>query len=344
MAQTAAYKGVVDMAFQIASQDAATYARSAEFNASTANQFALSNLQFMQNALLSTQNYQQAQVLQAQQIQGNLQSVSMQVAGQIAATKISAAATVSAAGISANATLRAADIQRQTTLDSLQINFQNTWALNEQQQAHQLEMSDRTTDNSIRHDILAANTNFGQQLTLQMNTEQNANLRQLMAGVSTIGATPGLTGAQQQNAIQQLTSMYHTNSSLTSGFYGSAAYGLSTGQSGANITGQSTPGVNAAVASMPGGSTYQQYGDYLSYGQGGYTFTAAPTIQFFGGTGLPTQQGGLAMYGSNTQYQTATPGGTVNYANQLTGNNPIGNTPGTTGARPRPEFLPGGSP
>lgn len=345
MAETAAYKGVVDMAFQIASADAATYARSAEFNASTANQFSLSNLQFMQQALLSTQNYQQAQVLQAQQIQGNLQSVSMQVAGQIKATTISANATVQAAGIGAQAQIDSANIQRQTALDSLQANFQNTWMLNEQQQGHSLEQMDRTTDNQIRHDIIASNTNFGQQLTLQMNTEQNANLRQLMAAVGTIGATPGLTGAQQQHAIEQITAMYHTNSNLTSSFYSSPGYSISSGQSGANISGQTTSAVQAAVANMPGGPTYQHYGDYLSYGQGGYTSVAPPTIPFFGGTGLPATQGGIPSYGSNLEYEHST-GNTVNYQNPLTGNNPIGNVPGTTGAgrggATPPPFMPPG--
>lgn len=346
MAETAAYKGVVDMAFQIASADAATYARSAEFNASTANQFSLSNLQFMQQALLSTQNYQQAQVLQQQQIQGNLQSVSMQVAGQIRATTISANATVHAASIGAQAQIRTADIQRQTTLDSLQANFQNTWMLNEQQQGHQLEQMDRTTDNQIR----SANATFGQQLTLQMNTEQNANLRQLMAAVGTIGATPGLTGAQQQNAIQQVTQMYHTNSTLTSSFYAAPGYSISSGQAGASISGVNSPAANAAMANAPGGPTYQRYGDYLSYGQGGYTSVAPPTIPFFGGTGLPTTQGGIPSYGSNLGYEAAT-GNTVNYQNPLTGNNPIGNAPGTTapagqppGGRPLPEFYPGTHP
>lgn len=339
MAETAAYNGVVNLAFQVASADAATYARSAEFNASTANQFALSNRQFMQQALLSTQNYQQSQVLQSQQIEGNLQSVSMQIAGQIRATsiganaqvasaQIGAAAQIRSASIGASAALGAANIQRRTALDSIQANFEGQWALNEQGQAHNLEMSDRTTDNAIRHDIIQGNQTFGQNLTLQMNSESNANLRQLMGSVGQIGATPGLTGEQQANAINQLTQMYHTNQSLTNSFYSSPGYSLSSGQAGANMTGNSgyAP-VNAAASTGPGGPTYQQYGDYLSYGQGGYTMTAAPSLQFYGGDGLVHSQGGIPMYGSNLDLENAT-GNSQFYNNDLTGNNPLGNNPG----------------
>lgn len=339
MAETAAYNGVINMAFNIASADAATYARSAEFNASTANQFALSNRQFMQQALLSTQNYQQSQVLQAQQIQGNLQSVSMQIAGQIRATSIGANAQVASAQIgaaaqraaaatSAAAAIRGAEIQRQTALDGIQANFQASWALNEQSQAHNLEMSDRTTDNAIRHDIIMGNQQFGQQLTIQMNADSNANLRQLMGSVAQIGATPGLTGEQQANAINQITQMYHTNASLGSAFYGSGTHSLSTGAAGANVTGNTgyAP-VTAAIAGTPGGSPYQQYGDYLSYGQGGYTMFAPPDLPFYGGDGLVHEQGGTPMYGSNVNFEENT-GNEVNFSNNLTGNNTIGNTPG----------------
>lgn len=339
MAETAAYNGVVNLAFQVASADAATYARSAEFNASTANQFNLSNRQFMQQALLSTQNYQQSQVLQQQQIQGNLQSVSMQIAGQLRATEIGAnaqvasaqigaAAQVRSAGISASAALGAAHIQQQTAMDSIQANFQAQWALNEQGQGHALELNDRSTDNAIRHDTTMSNTQFGQQLTLQMNADNNANLRQLMGTVGQIGATPGLTGDQQANAINQVTQMYHTNASLGASFYGSSGYSLSTGQAGANIqngtNGYMPPG--AGGSATPGGG-YQQYGDYLSYGHGGYTMTAAPDLEFYGGTGLVDTQGGIPFYGSNLDYEDATNNG-VNYQNDLTGNNPIGNNPG----------------
>lgn len=339
MAETAAYNGVVSMAFNIASQDAATYARSAEFNASTANQFALSNRQFMQQALLSTQNYQQAQVLQQQQIQGNLQSVGMQIAGQLRSTEIGAnaqiasatigaRAQVQSATIGAGAAIHSAEIQRQTALDSIQANFEGNWALNEQQQGHALELNDRQTDNSIRHDIVQGNQQFGQQLTLQMNADNSANLRQLMAGVTSIGSTPGLTGEQQAHAVQQLTDMYHTNANLGSSFYSSGSYSLSTGAAGAAVTGNGgNPSVAAAMATTPGGPSYQMYGDYLSYGHGGYTMTAPPTLPFYGGSGLVTTQGGIPFYGSNLDYENNT-GNEVNYNNELTGNNPIGNAPG----------------
>jgi hypothetical protein len=365
MAESAAYNQVINLAYNVASQDAATYARSAEFNASTANQFALSNRQFMQQALLSTQNYQQSQVLQGQQIEGNLRSVSMQIAGQlqntqiganaqIASTQISAAAQRAAASTSAAATLGAAHIQQQTALQSIQANFESQWSLNEQQQGHALELNDRQTDNQIRSTIVQGNMQFGQQMTIQMNADNNANLRQLMGTVGQIGSTPGLTGEQQANAINQVTQMYHTNSALSAGFYGSSTYALNSGQAGAAVTGTPyTPGMMGPTSGAagpgptgtPGGPigttpSYDQYGDYLSYGQGGYTMSAPPVDPFYGGSGLVTSQGGIPSYGSNLDYEHQT-GDTVDYNNQLTGSNPLGNNPGqTTGGGNYTGFLP----
>lgn len=301
MAETAAYNQVVGLAYNIATNDAATYAKSAEFNASMANQFGLAAQQFHNTALLSDQNYKQSQVLQAEQINGNLQSVSMQIAGQLASTRIAADAQMNSAGISANAqitsstiganasmtnaklsaetSLKEATLQHQTTLDSLQIQFQSQWSLQQGAQGNALQQGAQNQYYATQN----ATTQFGHQLTLQNNTEMNANLRQLSAGVAQIGATPGLTAQQQAAGIATLTGVYKTNNELTNSAYASATHGISNGSAAGSSTG------NYSLNPPPGPGTnpsdpYNQYGNYMAYP--GYEITAPPTLPFFGGSGL----------------------------------------------------------
>lgn len=286
MAETAAYNQVVGLAFNVASADAATYAKSAEFNASMANQFGLAAQQFRNTAMLSDQNYKQSQVLQAEQINGNLQSVSMQIAGQLQATSISASAQIASAGVSANASmtnarlssetsLKEATMSQQTTLDSLQVQFQSQWALQQGAQGNALQQGAQNQYFATQN----ATTAFGRQMTIQANADMNANLRQLSASISQIGATPGLTPEQQANAIATETGIFKTNQNLTSAFYGSAAYGLSNGSAAYSSTG------NPALAQPNQNSAdpYNQFGNYMAYP--GYEITAPPTLPFYGGSG-----------------------------------------------------------
>lgn len=320
MAETAAYNQVVGLAYNVASQDAATYAKSAEFNATMANQFGLAQQQFMHTALLSDQNYKQSQVLQSEQINGNLQSVSMQIAGQIKSTSIAASAQRAAAGISANASiqnaklasetsLKEAAMQQQTTLDGLQIGFQNQWMLSEQAQGHQLQQmgqqfvyqgqlqSNISSQNFMQGMVgtqyqdefnNAMNTKqFGQQMTLNAQADFNANLRQLSQNIAMIGATPGLTAEQQANAISTITNIFKQNQSMSSSFYGSSTNGIANGTVGNSITGNNVivPPLPTWTppAPSPDQNPYTQYGNYLAYP--GYELTAPPTAPFFGGTG-----------------------------------------------------------
>lgn len=64
----AAEMTVVETAFKIAASDAQVYARSAEFNAATKNQFSAAEQSFMHQAMLSDQSYRQAKDIQAAQI------------------------------------------------------------------------------------------------------------------------------------------------------------------------------------------------------------------------------------------------------------------------------------
>lgn len=72
----------MDKAFQMAQQDAATYARSAEFNAAMANQYSLAEQRFIHNALLSDQAFEQAKSLQTQRIAAQLESIVLDYKGR----------------------------------------------------------------------------------------------------------------------------------------------------------------------------------------------------------------------------------------------------------------------
>lgn len=74
----------MDKAFQMAQQDAQTYARSAEFNAAMANQYSLAEQRFIHNALLSEQAFQQAKSLQTQRIHAQLESIVLDYKGRSA--------------------------------------------------------------------------------------------------------------------------------------------------------------------------------------------------------------------------------------------------------------------
>jgi hypothetical protein len=72
----------MDQAFKVASQDAATYARSGEFNANMANQYSLAEQRFIHNALLSDQAYDQAASLQTQRVAAQLESIVLDYKGR----------------------------------------------------------------------------------------------------------------------------------------------------------------------------------------------------------------------------------------------------------------------
>lgn len=290
MAETSAYNSVVGLAYNIASADAATYAQSAEFNASMANQFGLAAQQFSYTALLSDQNYKQSQTLQAEQINGNLQSVSMQISGQLKATNISASAQIKSASISASASMHNADtaaqaslteasMSQQTTLDSLQIGFQNQWMLNQQGTSNQLQiMGSQTSETDFLNSQQAS-----RQLTLQSNADMNANLRQLTASVGQIGATPGLSPEQQAGAVDQVTQIFKTNQNLSNSYYTASVNGFTNGTSSGSLSGGAVP---VSPSGNPLNDAYNQFGNYMLYP--GYEMTAPPTAPFFGGSGTTT--------------------------------------------------------
>jgi hypothetical protein len=82
MAAKAGQEAAMETAFKVSFADAATYARSAEFNAAMKNQFGLAEQRFIQNSLLSDQNYKQSVELQTQMIAGQLEGIRQEYLGK----------------------------------------------------------------------------------------------------------------------------------------------------------------------------------------------------------------------------------------------------------------------
>jgi hypothetical protein len=72
----------MEVAFKIGSADAATYARSAEFNAAMSNQFSLAEQEFTHKAVLSDQAFEHARSLQTQRVAAQLESIVLDYKGR----------------------------------------------------------------------------------------------------------------------------------------------------------------------------------------------------------------------------------------------------------------------
>jgi len=306
MAESAAYDKVIGLAFNIATSDAATYAKSAEFNASMANQFGLAKNNFIYQALLSDQNYAQSQILQSNQIKGNIDSIDRQISGQLESTRIAgkaqiksaqasasgqiasaniyADASVKNAELSARTSLQEAEMQRQTTLDSLAIDYQSKSAL--QIQGGEIDIAKIGATGAMQKDVNEASavSQYQKQSSLNYQTWMGNSLIQTSADIAATGRTPGLTDAQQANATKTLVDIWKTNNDLMSSAFASSSHGVNDGSLGASLTDP-----RAYRGSPSSSNPYGIYGNYMSYP--GFP-KSAPDLPFYKdhqpGTGYPT--------------------------------------------------------
>lgn len=322
-AQQAAEMVVVETAFKVAAADAQVFARSAEFNAATRNQFGAAQQRFMHEAMLSDQSYKQAKSIQELQIAAEAARATANAAGGAAygaaqldmmqaeqdnwieRAAISHRYNVEIIGLqnsNERGNMRLANqlgmqmdthqtdnlIRRDTNAANLDLRnnrelwqhqsnmsdqeYRQTWSLAEQSQGHQLERFDRQTDNAIREREVA----YGHQTALNYQSEVMQNLRGNNALVAQILSTPGLTGAQQQEAIRTIGRMTATTDELIGSFYTNLGV---------------RPGNGTA-----GSGGLAPYNSYNSYGNP-YVAQTAPTAG----------QGGSRLGGSYTYPATTQP-------------------------------------
>lgn len=260
MASRSAAMAVADVGFKIASQDAATFARSAEFNAAMKNQFGLAEQQFRHNALLSEQNFKQGIMMVRENHLAELETINANMKANLNLAGAQAAIDLNMEAAKHVNVLAQMDRAHRQNLETMEAQFQYNWATNEQTQRQTLERMDRETTNTA---YLEANkVNWNMQLNYMSEVGQNS--RQLMATVGAIGSNPNITAAQASAAIADAVRQYNAvNAQL------------------------------AAVYTLPAdpNNTAANYMNFMGHapGYGTNTGQTAPQIGFYGGTpGQPT--------------------------------------------------------
>lgn len=151
LAEGMADLAVMNFAFQVAGQDAVTFARSSEFNAAMSNQFEAAEQKFVQNALLSTQNYQQAMMLQAEQIKGQLEGINLSGAWNLKSAQVGASAQIASANIRAAGQIAGIKTAAEYQNWNAQNQFEREWQIyqNSQRSNYVSQMMDNWNQWSI---------------------------------------------------------------------------------------------------------------------------------------------------------------------------------------------------
>lgn len=269
MAISAGEQRVIDQAFSIASQDAQTFARSAEFNALMKNQFSQAEQAFMHTAMLSDQNFRHARLLQTEQINGQLSQIAAQIGGQLQLSAQEQDHWVQRAGLSHAQTLETMELNQVFDIERMGFGHELNVDMLGRTHEFNVDMLNRTHDNTLERDFMqtgnqmilnesAANlqdwmSDRDMLRTLEINSQQYSHQSQmtfasLMASLGqsqidafgTIGSS-GAKPAQQSDAMRQTNQAFESVRRLIQSMF-------------------SLPSGPAAAASGQGAN------DYLSYG------------------------------------------------------------------------------
>lgn len=260
MAARSAAMAVAEVGFKIASQDAATFARSAEFNAAMANQFGLAEQQFQHNAMLSEQNFKQGIMMLRESQLADLEKINADMKSRLNLMGAQSLIDINMEATKHQNTLAQMDRAHRQNLESMETQFQYNWQSAEQSQRQALERMDRETTNAG----FMEQQKFAWQMQLNYMSEVSQNGRMLLNTVGAIGSNPNITAAQAQAAVADAIRQYNAvNEQLASTY---------------------------KVPSNPA-LTAQNYLDFSGHntGYGTNTGQTAPSIPFYGGQpGTPT--------------------------------------------------------
>lgn len=279
MADRSVVMALAEVGFRMASQDAATYARSAEFNAAMRNQFGLAEQAFMYNAMLSDQNFRQGVMMLREQHAATIDQINADLRSRLAQIGATATAEIQIANNAQANNLALMDRAHGQALEQAEVNFQYGWTLNEQGQNFALE---QTAANANAQSFLGAQQ-FNYQMQLNYLSEMGANGRQLLATIEGIGGNPNITAAQASAAIADAIRNYNAvNQQLSS------AYALPLPGTASPSPGQAPvapgPGTKSAGAApgLPAPGTYNTPAyNYMLFTP--RTPTPPPVIPFYGG-------------------------------------------------------------
>jgi len=204
MAANAAAMSGSQVALQIATQDANTYAQAGQFNANAANDFKKAQNAFIDNALLSKQNFDQGVSMLKDQTNENIKNLYAQVEANAATQSTNLKATIG-------------QIQAQTnaTLETMDKTFaQNTATLGLQQQF--------ANDNAW--------TNYGMQVRMGYLSSVGTQQTALMQTIADIRSNPNITTDQAGSAIKDAVDQFNSFMTMNNAYYsamvpsGAAAY------------------------------------------------------------------------------------------------------------------------
>lgn len=252
MALNAGEMNAINTAFSVAQQDAQTYARSAEFNALTKNQFSAAEQAFMHSAMLSDQNFKQAKKLQREQIDGALQQIAAEVEGREDLANLGQEHWLQQSGVMHAQNLESMemnhvlDVERlgvvqDYSLEAMAFQTENEMILNDQQAGNQAALMDR----QLMQNLQQNEQQFGHQMAYNYQQATFGMLNTELAMLGQIGSAD-LTPEQMRAASRQVSDKTTKNLEFGAAFFNANA----------------GPAVQAGIGGDP-------RLDYLSYGDSG---------------------------------------------------------------------------
>jgi len=201
MAMTQAEQQVINTAFQVSAQDAATFARSAEFNATMRNQFSAAEQAFMFQALLSDQNFNQARELQAQQIAGQIAAIGAQTRGQLSIDAARHEQQLQQMDANHQMNLQAMELGHQFNIDTMTAQTN----LGMQAASHEADLQAFLMDRGVEHDMIRAHQQFNHNQQLQYQSMVSGIMGQTQQSLAIIGSGEG-TAEQQRAGMEAILS------------------------------------------------------------------------------------------------------------------------------------------
>lgn len=311
MASRAAVMAIAEVGFQIASADAATFARSAEFNAAMDNQFGLAKQAFMHQALLNEQNFRQGVMMLREDHLSQIEKINADLASRAQLLGMQANIDLQMEATKQQNVLAQMDRAHNHNVDSMNAQMEFDWNRAEQNQRMALEQmgAQGTIDQRM------ARTNAQNQMAINDQTHR-AGLETMEAQFQYNWAT---SGQQQDQALERMdreTANEIYRAEAQAGWQSQLNYMSEVGQNSRMLLGAmgdigSNPNITAAQAraamqdvlrqynavneqlaavySMPRGGTaatdYLYFSDY-NFGSGASPYS--PQIPFYTGKQGPS--------------------------------------------------------
>jgi len=291
MAARSAEMAVAEVGFKIASQDAATFARSGEFNAAMKNQFGLAEQQFMHNALLSEQNFKQGVMMLREQQMADLEKINADMKSRLNLMGAQGVIDLNLESAKHMNVLSQMDKAYGQNMESLKL-----------QQSQALERMDRESSNSLYQE----QQKFGWQSQLSYMSEVGQNGRMLMNTVGAIGSNPNISVQQAQAAISDAVRQYNAVNAQLAATYTVPQDPTSTARGYLNFSGHALGPGNPAPAPAPSFQPVPVAAPAAAPAPAIPQVAAPPPVP----GGMVTMVGGVpsvnkSLYGSDPAYQRA---------------------------------------